>query len=335
MNSISIVALLTIFDVTAIAQNGANEGPADASCLQLNAAVMTQTASGHVAEAEALLSTATAPGDERGQAACTGHVLGNMARTMAVFGNIAEAERLAERSVRILERLYPPDDWTLLRPLQILAAVRLESGETARAREAIRRIQSIRIKRPEDSAVVHATVGALLQIEGRRSEAEAEYHDAFRAWEEAGRGDSADAAALLQCLVALYLEEERLDEARQALDRSLAIFNRAKDVLPVDRIKFLDLRSVLHGRLGEWQQAEQDLRDALSMADREPFVDPPLLRWMLVNYSYVLRRNHHRREARSIEARRAALPADRGTADVVDLTDLLAEKKPAKKGSLR
>jgi hypothetical protein len=41
----------------------------------------------------------------------------------------------------------------------------------------------------------------------------------------------------------------------------------------------------------------------------------------------VLRRNHHRREARSIEARTAALPATNTTAAVVDIKDLLVEAK--------
>jgi tetratricopeptide (TPR) repeat protein len=171
----------------------------------------------------------------------------------------------------------------------------------------------------------------LLQIEGRRSEAEAEYEDAFRAWEEAGRNESADAAAVLNCLGSLYLEEQRLDEARWALDRALAIYNRAKDTVPIDHINFLALRGVLHARLGEWQQSEQDLCDALSIVDSQPSVNPALLRSLLGNYSYVLRRNHHLREARSIEARTTALPANSTPAAVVDLTELLVEKRASKK----
>jgi len=119
------------------------------------------------------------------------------------------------------------------------------------------------------------------------------------------------------------------------LDRSIAIHDRAKDSLPIDQIKLLDLRGILHARLGEWEQSEKDLRDALSMADRQPFMDPAVLRWILGNYSYVLRRNHHRREARSVDARRATLPAERTSVAVVDWTDLLGEKKAPKKGSLR
>jgi tetratricopeptide (TPR) repeat protein len=296
---------------------------------------MAQAANGHLAEAEALLPRATASGDERGQDACAGIVLGRIAGITAVLGRLAEAERLAEQSVRVLEKFYPQNDWVFLRPLQILVSVRLESGNTARAREALRRIRSISIERPEDSAIVHGTVGAMLHLEGRRSEAEAEYQDALRAYEEAGRSESADAAAILHCLSALYLKSQRLDEARQALDRALVIHDRAKDSLPIDRIRFLHLRSVLHARLGEWLQSEQDLRDALSIADRQPYIQADLLRLMLGNYSYVLRRNHHRREARSIEARKATLPPNRTIAAVVDSTELLLERKAAKKESIR
>ena len=251
---------------------------------------MTQAAAGHLAEAEALLPATTLSGDERSQRACRGHILANLARMLAVSGRMPEAERLAEQSVRILENVYPANDWTFLRPLQILATVRLESGETARARELVRRIQSIRIKSPEDGAIVHVTAGALLQIEGLLSEAEAEYHDAFLALEQAGRGGSADAAAILHCLASLYLKEERLDEARQALSLAHTIQDRANDVVPMDRIKLLALRGVLHGRAGEWQQAEEDFCDALSILDRQPSENPPLLRTLLESYSFVLRR---------------------------------------------
>jgi tetratricopeptide (TPR) repeat protein len=331
MKPASIVALLAIFSAAAIAQNGTDDAHASTSCLELNQAAMTQLVSGRSAQAEASLLAARISGDERTQGACLGQIFNNMAGVMSLSGRNAEAERLAEQSVRILEKFYSPDDWRLLRALQILAAVRLELGKTAQAREAVNRIQSIRIKRPEDGAIVHATIGALLQIEGRRSEAEAEYHEAFRAVEEAPREDSADAASILYGLGSLYLKEQRLSEARRELDRALAIYDRAKDAVPLDRIKFLDLRGVLHARLGEWQQSELDFCDGLSMLDRQPYADPALLRSLLTNYSYALRRNHHRREARSIEARNAALPTNRKSAAVVDLTELLVEKNAAKR----
>jgi hypothetical protein len=95
----------------------------------------------------------------------------------------------------------------------------------------------------------------------------------------------------------------------------------------MDLIKFLDLRGVMHSRLGDWRLAQDDFRDALSMADREPFVDPVLLRPILNHYSQVLRKNHNGRDARSVAARAAALPVNPTTAAVVDVTDLHAPAK--------
>jgi tetratricopeptide (TPR) repeat protein len=331
MKSTSVVALLTFSSITALAQDWSKNVSASAQCIELNQIALTQAANGHVVEAETSLALASGAGGEGAQGPCIGYVLNNMAALMSVSGRLAEAERLAEQSVRVLEKFYQPTDRILLRPLQILAAARLEAGKTARAREAVKRMLSIRINGPDDSALVHGIAGTLLQIEARNSEAEAEYVAAFRAWEEAGRSDSADAAGILCSLGSLYLEEQRLDEARRVLDNVLGIYSRAKDVVPMDRIKFLDLRGVLHSRLGDWGLAQDDLLDALSMVDREPFVDPLVLRSILNNYSRVLRKTHHGRDARSIEARAAALPPDRTTSAVVDLTDLLVLARRAKK----
>jgi hypothetical protein len=99
----------------------------------------------------------------------------------------------------------------------------------------------------------------------------------------------------------------------------------------MDRIKLLNVRSVLQSRQGDWQGAEQDLHDALTMADREPWVDPFALRALLNNCAAVLRRNHHKREAHSIEARAAKIQIERTTASIVDMTELLPKVRPSKK----
>src|SRR5215472_1987549 len=85
---------------------------------------------------------------------------------MSVSGRYADAERLAERAVLILEKAYSPNDLVLLRPLQTLVASRFEQGKTAKARESFKRIQAIRIQRPEDGALVHGIAAALLQADG-------------------------------------------------------------------------------------------------------------------------------------------------------------------------
>jgi hypothetical protein len=95
--------------------------------------------------------------------------------------------------VAVLEKVYAPDDPVLLQPLQVLTVIRFEQGKTARAREAVKKMQSIRVERPQDRALVHGIVASLLYTEHQRPQAEAEYLACLRAWEEAGRGNTADA----------------------------------------------------------------------------------------------------------------------------------------------
>jgi hypothetical protein len=110
------------------------------------------------------------------------------------------------------------------------------------------------------------------------------------------------------------------------LDRALIIFTQAKDAVPMDVLNVLMVRGVLHMRRREWHEAQADLHDALLIANRNPPVDPGTLRLLLLAYAQVLHRNHERQAARQIEARAALLgrnPLD----NVVDLADLLAERR--------
>jgi hypothetical protein len=136
-------------------------------------------------------------------------------------GRLAEAEVMAGRSVHTLEESFPLDDPVLLRPLQIVAAVQLQRGKIARAREAFKRMQSISTRRPEDLALVNAMAASLLEVEGRWPQAESQYAAAIQALKEAARGDTADAVALLVGMGGLYIREHRMGEARQVLCSSV------------------------------------------------------------------------------------------------------------------
>ena len=111
------------------------------------------------------------------------------------------------------------------------------------------------------------------------------------------------------------------------LDRALAIFAHSKDTVPLDRATILSVQAALHARLGELREAERELADALSILSREPHVDSIVLATVLTNYAQVLRKTHHRREARSVEARASLLRRDQASNVVVDVTDLLPEQK--------
>jgi len=265
----------------ALAQGASKYPSVSAACVELNQTVMTQLANGQLTQAELMVSAFLAASVDRDRNSCAGLVLNNAAAWMSISGRISDAERLAELSVLTLEKTYPPYDVVLLPPLQILAAARFEQGKIAKAREAFKRMQSIQIERPQDRALVHGMAAVLLQAERRRPEAETEYIASLRSWEEAGRGETADAAAALNGLGSLYIDEQKLAEARRALDRALAIFSRAPDAVPMDRIKLLSLRGALLARMGDWREAENDLQDALSMSDREPWTHPVALRSLL------------------------------------------------------
>jgi tetratricopeptide (TPR) repeat protein len=251
----------------------------------------------------------------------------DMAALQSVSGRPAEAEVMAERSVRVLDEVYPPDDPALLRPLQILARTRFEQGKTARAREAFKRMQLIRIRRPEDRVVVNTTAAYLLEFEGRWTEAESQYAAAIQSLKSVGRGDTADAGALLNGLGGLYIKEQRMTEAREALDEALAIFERAPDAVSWDRIKVLQTRGALRARQRQWREAEEDMANALSVADCESRVEPTVLRSLLTGYAAVLWKDHRRREARSIETRIAALGRAPEEGGLVDVTELVAKQK--------
>jgi tetratricopeptide (TPR) repeat protein len=328
----AVTALLAAFIIGyGFAQSLTNSVPVSAACVALEQTVLIQIANGKLDDAERRVSAVLDSGSDDALNTCAGLVLNDMAMLLSVLGRIADVERLAARSVVILEKTHLRNDPALLRPLQILATARLEGGKTASAREALKRMQTIPTQRPEDRALVHATAAPFLVLEGKRPEAEVEYLAAIHALEEAGRSETADMAAILDNVGSLYIHEQRLTEADQVLDRASSVLSHAQAIAPMDRIKHLNIRGVLKSRQGDWGGAERDLRDALSMAEREQWVEPFLLRSILESYAAVLRRTHRRQDARSIEARAAAIQIDRTNSSVVDITELLSKVKPAKK----
>ena len=332
-DSIRAAALIALFPVSGVCQGPAGGGGSPLAiqpeCVELNRRAMAQTAEGRFSEAQDALAAALAHRnpDTSLCAALTGI---NMAALISLAGRFAEAEKLAAQSITSLEKVYPPDDRALLRPLQILASTRLEQGNKAGARIALRRMQAIRTALPKDRALVHQITGTMLRVEGKYSQAEKEYLAATEVWNQEGLAATAEAAAVLMALGLTYMEEHRFEDARRTLEDAWAVVVQAKDTVPMDRIRLLNIRGVLHQRRGEWREAEDDLRDALFLADGQPALDPAALLPLLASYSQVLRRNGRGNEARIIEARAGALRRVAAWNTVVDISDLVPRPKPAK-----
>jgi tetratricopeptide (TPR) repeat protein len=298
------------------------------ACGELNHIASVYATHGLIGEAEGALSAAL-PRETGGAGdSCVGVTLNNLAAVALLSGRAADAEHFAERSIDVLEKSHPSNDPLLLRPLRILAASRFEQGKTRRAREAFDRMRLIPIERPEERAEVHGMAAALLHAGGKLREAESEYREALNALEQAGLGDRADAATILNSLGTLYMEQKRFTEARHALDRGLEIFESAKDAVPMDRIKLLHVRAILQAREGHWQDAAKDLRQAVSLLDATAGqCDPELAAAIMENYATALRKTHQGHDARMIAARAAALRAQGTSGIVVDVTELREQAK--------
>jgi tetratricopeptide (TPR) repeat protein len=315
----------------AAAQEVTRQELPSAACIELNRTAMNHVAGGRLGDAESALSAALANRATDSGQSCAWLTLHNLAFVTALSGRLAEAEVLEKRSLKILEKSYPPDDPVLLRPIQLLSQIQFEERKIAKARETFQRLQSIPTERPTDRAMFHGLAAALLYAGGRYNESEAEYLKALAAWEEAGRGETTDMAAVLNGLGLLYIADGRYQEAGRTLDRAFALVTSAKDAVPTDRIKLFSSRAELHVRQGEWREAEADLGSAISMADRDTRLDPAELKSILANYAHVLRKNHRGRQARTIEARAAALQTHGSTDGVVDASELFAKPKVSKR----
>jgi tetratricopeptide (TPR) repeat protein len=316
---------------SAVAQDLTGRAVLGAACIDVNQTAMNYIAAGRLKDAQATLSAAFSDPTRGSEQPCGWLLLHNLATVMGLSGQLVEAEVLEKRSLKLLEKGYPPDDPVLLRPLLSLAQIQFEQREIAKARETFRRLQAIPTARSVDRAVVHGLAATLLYNEGRYHEAEAEYLKALGAWEESGRGETTDVAAVLGGLAAVYLADGRYGEARRTLDRAISILTSAEGAVAMDWFKLFSTRAELHVRQGEWREAEADLAAAISAADRDTRLDPAVLKPLLGSYAHVLRKNHRGREARSIEARAAALQTGDLTKGVVDISELLAKSRTNKK----
>jgi tetratricopeptide (TPR) repeat protein len=186
-------------------------------------------------------------------------------------------------------------------------------------------MQLVRTEQAYDRALVHSMSATLLRGAGRLKEAESEYRAALDKLHEAGRSESADTASTLNALALAYIEDRQYDEAGEALDREMTIINTAKDVVAMDRVALLSARGALRARRHQWLDAEQDLREAVSIADREKLLYPELAVKLLPDFAVVLRKVHRRAEARSIEARAEKYRRHVTGRALVDVSELAAK----------
>jgi tetratricopeptide (TPR) repeat protein len=319
-----IMAILW-FTVAAISR--AQDAQPDPHCQDLNQSVLELLRNGDVSGAEKALSPALSRNTPEGYT-CGGMVLNNMAGLTGNAGRYAHGERYAARSIAALEKVFPPNSPVLLNPLHSLASARFNQGNTAGARQVLKRMRAIPMDRAQDRAFVHGLDAYVSLSEHDWPKAELEYLAAASEWESAGQGNSANAGGVFLALSNLYIIKERYSDAVRALDRARDILANAPDAGRMDQVLLLATRGVLHARQREWAEAEQDLRSGLSLADRPPAAEGEPVLQLLSTYAEVLIKNHHRKEAGKIQERAAVLRRGRAAGSVVDVNDLMAKKTP-------
>jgi tetratricopeptide (TPR) repeat protein len=177
---------------------------------------------------------------------------------------------------------------------------------------------------PGERSLIHATGAALSEIDGRWDEAESEFRQAAAALASAGREHSAESASLLAGLATVYVNEGHYPQALAIVDQGLKVLETATDAVPLDRIKFLNLRGVIMARQDRWREAEADFADAFSLARAQSQIDSLEVDGLVENYVATLRKAHRQRDAKSVLAWAATLHRSAsGGNQIVDVTELL------------
>ena len=319
------VLRLSLWAISIVLYRGAcsaeSHGVVSKECLKLNSLLEERISTGKLDEAQQFTSAAVASNTAPLEPGCAGLLLNDVATAMQVSGRLEEAVTLAERAVNYFEKSLAPDDPAYLAPLHVIASYQLMHGMTSRAREVLQRKQQTRVASPRDRALLHEISGAVLEQEGKWSDAETQYIVAVSEWSKAGKENSADAASLHGQLAIVYYQQKRYTDSERAVERALATLDMAPDAVPLDRIKLLNVRAAVRAKEDRWRDAATDLDHATSLA-RESKMDGIELEPVVTNYAFVLHKLH-RKEARSIDAWAAALH-DRNArfGYTVDLGDL-------------
>lgn len=293
-----------------------------AECIEFNQNIVTKLNSGKLTEAEASLSGALKGKDSDFELSCLALTIHNMANVLALSGRLTEAEVLAERALKLLDKFSSFNDPMRFRPLHLLWSTQILRGERGKARQTFEKMRALRLDTPQDRAMFHGAAASEMQVDGRYEEAEREYLRALAASEEAGRGETGDYAILLCGLGTIQFFQSRYPDAGTTLDRALAVADSAKDTVPMDLIRILSVRGALRARQTKWQTAAEDYKAAISIADRSTRLEPGELKVLLSNLAYVLRKTYRRKEASSIEARAKAISAVLLTDAIVDVSEL-------------
>src|SRR5262245_46091470 len=269
-------------------------------CSELDRTVTSEARSGSISRAVSLLAPSLAPAVEPAERSCAGQILAGIASILATQFRYAEAEKLARRAVEIIESSSTSEHRILAAALHSLAMALIQQRKLASAGSVLRRMQELRLERPEYQALVHEVSAHLFAASGKPHDAEPEFAAALNAWETAGRGSGIEASDVCYSLSLLYSDTGQLDKAKAFADRGIAIVAASPDALPADRMKLLNTRAVVSTRRRDRAAAEADFREALSIAQSNPRIAREIEFLVIDNYANMLREAGRKADARAL-----------------------------------
>jgi tetratricopeptide (TPR) repeat protein len=251
-------------------------------------------------------------------------------------GSYGQAEGFYLRSVGVWERAYGPEHPGLVRFLNDLASLYLESKDYAKAESTCERAVRIQRSTPEardagDEAKTLLHLGAAHRGRRKFEDSEAAYLKAEEIVRRQFGADSAEAMNVWNNLAVLYDDWKMPDKAMAQVRRALATGGAncsASGALMMTNLAGISSEN------GLAMEAEQAFRAAADCARRTLGAEHPKTAEVLLRYGAFLRKAHRKRDAAKIESEAKAVRSAAARADhsrhVVDVKDLQATRRSAR-----
>jgi tetratricopeptide (TPR) repeat protein len=262
---------------------------------------------GNLAGAQAEWSSALAAARAAGDSAAVALVLDRMGSFDNDLGRFVEAASHFEESLGIWRSRLGRDHIALIRVINRLAALYLETGQPGKAErlELAQWRERLEAADPasDDLVPLLGYMGTLDSMRGRFPEALGRFREALHLIERRGRLGSAEHAATLNNLGLACLRARQYDPAIRHLYASVALWEKLRGVNSLNAgLTACNLAQAYLGA-GRTDQAESEMRRALGIL--EPVLGPDSLRTAAVLRAYgeLLRKLHRKAEAKEIAAR--------------------------------
>jgi tetratricopeptide (TPR) repeat protein len=272
---------------------------------------------GHYAEAEPLLrSLLEETRRHEGEGVSMAIVSDYLGRNSHDLGDYAEAERIFTKALSILKKLDQSDSPDATTIHMHLAELYWEENRAREAEILLRKVVTAREREatatPADVAAARIDLALACSSQGRKREAEELLRAALPAIEQMFGPDSPMLLSVLDPLASVLSALHQYSEALTYSERAWRIIQKSPQIAGPDRVNTTITLSTLYAATGQVKEAMYFAKEGLALVEAAYQPDHPRVGWYLKSYASVLRRLHHKEEARAAERRSEAILASGG-----------------------